>query len=74
MRQERPSKTPADIEAAEDQIRNQQKVVDYTVLEYPIETLVRKYQEGEPEGVNEIFVPEYQRDFVWDDRRQSRFI
>ncbi len=29
---------------------------------------------GEPEGNNEIFVPDYQRDLVWDDRRQSKFI
>lgn len=68
------NKTPAQIEAAEAQIRDQQAVIDYTVREYPVEVIVSKHTLGEPEGTNEVFVPEYQRDLVWDDKRQSKFI
>lgn len=59
---------------AEEQIRSQARVVDYAIREYPIEVLVSKYLNGEEESKNEIFIPDYQRDFVWSDRQQSRFI
>ena len=40
-----------------------------------IETvLVDKYINGAEDGANEIFVPDYQRNFVWPLRMQSRFI
>lgn len=64
----------AEIEAAEAQIRVVQQDVDYTVREYPVEVVVSKYMEGEADGTNEIFVPDYQRDLVWDDIRQAKFI
>lgn len=61
-------------EDAEEQIRQEARIVDYQIREYPIEVLVDKYLTGEEEGKNEIFIPDYQRDFVWSDRQQSRFI
>jgi len=63
-----------EIDKSEEQIRSVQQVVDYTIREYPIEVLVKKHTTGEAEGKNEIFVPDYQRDLVWDDKRQSKFI
>ena len=56
------------------QIRDLQRDVDYQVREYPIEVVVQKHLKGREDGTNELFVPDYQRDFVWDDKRQSRFI
>jgi uncharacterized protein DUF262 len=67
-------KSPQLIEGAERQIRELQRDVDYQVREYPIEVVVKKHVEGREEGVNELFVPDYQRDLVWDDKRQSKFI
>lgn len=67
-------KAAEDINSAEQQIRAVQQDVDYTVREYPIEVLVQKHTEGLAQGKNEIFVPDYQRDLVWDDRRQAKFI
>lgn len=67
-------KTKEEIDEVERQIRSVQQVVDYTVREYPVEVLVEKHTTGEKEAENEIFVPDYQRDLVWDDRRQSKFI
>ena len=61
-------------EAAEQEIREKQKIVDYDTKEYPVEILVQKYKEGLNEDINELFVPDYQRDMIWDDVRQSKFI
>ena len=67
-------KTPAETDAAEAQIRERQKDVDYQIREYPVEVVVHKHLEGREQGLNEIFVPDYQRDLVWPEEHQSRFI
>lgn len=61
-------------DAVEQQIIEEQRVVDYDIREYPIEVLVQKYQRDRRQGQNEIFLPEYQRKFVWDTKKQSKFI
>jgi len=61
-------------EAAEAEIREKQKVVDYRTTEYPVEVIVQKYIEGQENDTNELFIPDYQREMVWDDERQSKFI
>jgi hypothetical protein len=58
----------------EEQIRAHMRDVDYSIREYPIEVLVPKYLEGAEDGTNELFVPDYQRSFVWATKQQSRFI
>lgn len=58
----------------EEQITVEQRQVRYDIREYTIEYYVNKYLNGVDEGVNELYIPDYQREFVWDDRRQSRFI
>ncbi|MEN9610611.1 MAG: hypothetical protein RLZZ628_1425 [Bacteroidota bacterium] len=60
--------------AAEKQIADLQKVVDYQITEFTIEFLVQKYQQGKKTDTNDIFVPNYQRKFVWDRKKQSLFI
>jgi len=67
-------KSPDLADKAEKQIRDLQRDVDYQVREYPIEVVVQKHLKGREQGTNELFVPDYQRDLVWDERRQSRFI
>lgn len=67
-------KTVEEIEAAEAQIRERQKDVDYQIREYPIEVVVDKHLKGRHEAQNELFVPDYQRDLVWPEEHQSRFI
>ncbi|MFV8800126.1 DUF262 domain-containing protein [Yersinia enterocolitica] len=59
---------------AEEQIRNEQKDVDFETKEYTIELITQKYKNGMEDDENELFVPDYQRDFVWDKKRQSRLI
>ena len=58
----------------EDQIREKQKIVDYDVKEYPVEVIVNKYFTNMETDENEIFIPAYQRSFVWEEDRQSKFI
>lgn len=58
----------------EKQIEQLQKTVTFNTREFTIEILVSKYLEGVDEGNNELFVPDYQREFVWDEERQSKLI
>jgi uncharacterized protein with ParB-like and HNH nuclease domain len=61
-------------EAAEAQIWEKKKSINYDTREYSVEVLVRKYMEGKDDDTNELFIPDYQRDLVWDEVRQSKFI
>lgn len=58
----------------EEEIRKYMRDIDYTTREYPVEVIVKKYLLGIEKAENEIFIPDYQRDFVWSDGQQSRFI
>lgn len=58
----------ADQAAAEAQILEQSKRIDFYLTEYSVEILANKMRDGE------FQVPPYQREFVWEDDRQSRFI
>ncbi|WP_298546226.1 DUF262 domain-containing protein [uncultured Aquimarina sp.] len=66
--------TEAQIETIETQIREKQQTVDYDVKEYPVEILVSKYKTDLETDENEIFIPAYQRSFVWEEERQSKFV
>ena len=70
----KPSKTLAEIDAGEAQVVSNIKDVRYIVREYPTEVVVQKYLQGIKDDLNEIYVPDYQRDLVWPERNQSRFI
>lgn len=61
-------------ESAEVEIREKQKPVDYDTKEYPVEVLVQKYREGLGEDINELYIPDYQREMIWSDDHQSKFI
>lgn len=59
---------------AEKQILEKIKNYDYDTLEYPIEVIVEKYEKGIDNDENYIYIPDYQREFVWTPKRQSKFI
>lgn len=59
---------------AELQIIEQQKIVDYEIREYTIELLVDKFLRGAEDDTNDIFLPTYQRKFVWNEQKCSKFI
>lgn len=61
-------------ETIEYQIEEEKKSVDYDTREFTIELIVDKYLKNIESNDNEIFVPDYQREFTWDEQRQSKFI
>lgn len=69
-----PQISSADRDAAEAQIAEHHKIIDYDTREYPVEVIVDKYLKGLKEDDNDFFVPDYQRDLTWPDEHQSRFI
>lgn len=62
------------FQEAEEQIIEKQKIVDYDIKEFTIELLTNKYLIGIENDNNDIYIPSYQRNFVWDTKRQSKFI
>lgn len=61
------------IKKAMKQLEDEKKIVDYDTKEYPVEVLVQKY-DNQIDDEDELFVPNYQHDFVWTEKRQSKFI
>lgn len=55
-------------QVAEEQLAEEQKSVDFDTKEFTIETLISKYEKGS------IYVPEYQRNLVWDFEKKCRLI
>lgn len=66
--------TPEMQDAAEQQIVDHHKIIDYDTREYPVEVIVAKYLERLEDDDNDFFIPDYQRDLTWADEHQSRFI
>lgn len=66
--------TPEMKDAAEQQIVEHHKIIDYDTREYPVEVIVAKYLERLEDDDNDFFVPDYQRDLTWPEEHQSRFI
>ncbi|MEZ2232429.1 DUF262 domain-containing protein [Microcoleus sp.] len=62
------------INIAEEQIDEIKQKIDYHTTEYTIEFIVDKYLEKDDDDFSEIYIPEYQRELIWDIDRQSRFI
>ena len=60
--------------SAEEQIRKEEKEVSYDTKEYTVELLVQKYTDGLTDNENELYIPEYQREFTWPDDYRARFI
>ncbi|WP_223559118.1 DUF262 domain-containing protein [Chryseobacterium lathyri] len=74
------SKTPEQLELAENQIKDIQLDYNYRIADFSIGELLKKFvKKGEEpnfedESISGLFVPTYQRDFIWLETMQSRFI
>src|SRR5438132_4038312 len=60
--------TPEQVEAAEAQIVEQSKRIEFFLTDYSVELLASKMETGEFE------IPPYQREDTWEPERKSRFI
>lgn len=67
-RRNRPTVPDDQLEAAEAEIIDRSRRIDFYTTEYTVEILVEKMERGD------FVIPEYQRELTWDKRRQSRFI
>jgi hypothetical protein len=62
-----------ELQEIESQVNNTSISYDYKTKDYPFEVIVTKFgDESDPEST--LYVPEYQREFIWEPKRQSRFI
>ena len=61
----RQNSSPLEIEQ---KLLDEQKHVDFDIKEFPVEVLIGKFQRSE------IVIPDYQRGFVWDEGKQTRFV
>ncbi len=63
----------------EEQIYEKRKSVRYDIRDLTVEQIVKKYSDSLSDDCIEqnygsIYIPDYQRDFTWDEKRQSRLI
>jgi hypothetical protein len=61
-------KTDEEVRAAEAQIADQTKRIEFYITEYSVEILANKVRSGD------YVVPQYQRAFTWEAQRKSKFI
>jgi len=59
---------------ADDQIKEKQKETDFDIREYPIEVIVSKFTTKLEDDRAELFIPDYQREMIWKEPQQARFI
>ncbi len=62
-----------ELEQIQEQINDKSGLYEYITKDYPFEVIESKFGEEDEENVS-LYVPEYQREFVWDNKRKSRFI
>lgn len=73
-------KTQEEIANAEEQIKEVQKDYNYRIADFSIGELLKKFvPKGEEpdlddDSISALFVPKYQRNFIWSKKMQSKFI
>ncbi|EFO4030427.1 DUF262 domain-containing protein, partial [Escherichia coli] len=58
----------------DNQIKSMQKITDHQIREFPVSVIVDKFQKGLETDQAELYIPDYQREFVWSNVQKSRFI
>lgn len=75
-------RTKATLTQVEDEIYAKRKTVRYDIRDLTVESISKKYTDSldryedssQKLPYNCIYIPEYQRDFTWDEERQSKLI
>lgn len=60
----------------EEAIEAQRKVITYDTFDFTVELLLNKFSPVNPivDEDKDVFIPDYQRNFVWKDEQKARFI
>jgi len=65
--------SPNELVDIEKQVHENSSSYDYRTKDYPFEVICTKF--GDPDDLSStLYVPDYQREFVWQPDKQSRFI
>lgn len=65
----------AELLEIEQQITDNQRKSDFDTKEYPVEVIVDKFQKNLLDSDKaELFIPDYQREYIWDQQKASEFI
>lgn len=65
--------TEVELDAILNQVKEKSTLYDYRTKDYPFEVICTKY--GDEDNLKAtLYVPKYQREFVWKPDRQSKFI
>jgi uncharacterized protein with ParB-like and HNH nuclease domain len=73
-------KTPEEVASAETQLKEIQVDYNYRIADFSIGELLKKFvlkgaqADFEDESISGLYVPKYQRDFVWQEKMQAKFI
>ena len=67
-KKKQPAFTLEQKQAADVQIKESQKQIDYDTKDYTIELLISKFNKGD------FFIPPYQRKFVWKEKNKNLFL
>lgn len=59
----------------EKEIEENQRKNDFDITDFPIEVIVSKFTQGLLDSDKaELFIPDYQREYIWDKKKASEFI
>ncbi|MCF6269820.1 MAG: DUF262 domain-containing protein [Melioribacteraceae bacterium] len=61
------------LDAILNQVKEKSRLYDYRTKDYPFEVICTKYGDEDNLGAT-LYVPKYQREFIWKPDRQSKFI
>lgn len=67
-------KTAEELEFAEREIKDKSIPYEYQTKQIPLKVIKLDFEESENLEKSLIFIPDYQREFVWDETKQSKFI
>lgn len=62
------------LKKLEQEIKDQQKITDHEIREFPVSVIVDKFTTDLENDNAELYIPDYQREFIWNVTQQSRFI
>ena len=64
------------VVSIEEAIEAQRKVITYDTFDFTVELLLNKFSPVNPiiDENKDVFIPDYQRNFVWKDEQKARFI